>query len=139
MMKEQFSIGLGAVMGVLSYFVGGFDPLLSVFATTLVIDTLTGMLKAWNAGEYQSSKFRKGFVKKSGYLIGVILAVQIDILIGGNGALRDAVLTFFVANESFSILENLGQMGVQLPQAFMDALKVLGKEKTQEEISHTEE
>ena len=127
LIKDKISIGLGVFMGFISYFLGGFDPLLTVFATILVVDTATGMLKAWNLGEYQSSKFRQGFIKKSGYLLGIILAVQIDILLQSSGALRDAVLTFFIANEAFSILENLGQMGVQFPSAFTNAIKALNK------------
>lgn len=116
-------------MGIISFFLGGFDYLLTVFATILVIDTITGMLKAWNLGEYESSKFRQGFVKKSGYLLGIILTVQIDILLQSNGALRDTVLTFFVTNEAFSILENLGQMGVQFPNMVTSALKALNQDK----------
>lgn len=124
-LKEKIGIGMGVVMGLLSYLFGGFDPLLSIFATILVIDTTTGMLKAWNLGEYESKKFRSGFIKKSGYLLGVFLAVQIDLLLASNGVLRDTILTFFVANESFSILENLGEMGVSFPPIFTNALKSL--------------
>lgn len=134
MLKEKLSMGLGVIMGILSYFLGGFDSLLSVFATILVVDTVTGMLKALNLGEYQSSKFRQGFFKKSGYLLGVILAVQVDLLLQSNGVLRDTVLTFFVVNEAFSILENLGQMGVQFPSAFTSALKALNQRNDEKKI-----
>lgn len=127
-MKEKISMGMGVIMGILSYLLGGFDSLLTVFSIIILVDTVTGMLKAWNLGEYQSSKFRSGFVKKSGYLLGIILTVQIDVMLDSNGALRDAVLAFFVVNESFSIIENLGQMGVVFPNVLTNALKVL-KEK----------
>lgn len=127
-MKEKISMGMGVIMGILSYLLGGFDSLLTVFSIIILVDTVTGMLKAWNLGEYQSSKFRSGFVKKSGYLLGIMLTVQIDVMLDSNGALRDAVLTFFVVNESFSIIENLGQMGVVFPNVLTNALKVL-KEK----------
>ena len=127
-MKEKISMGMSVIMGILSYLLGGFDSLLTVFSIIILVDTVTGMLKAWNLGEYQSSKFRSGFVKKSGYLLGIILTVQIDVMLDSNGALRDAVLTFFVVNESFSIIENLGQMGVVFPNVLTNALKVL-KEK----------
>ena len=132
MIKEYISTVLGIFTGILAYFLGGFDYLLSVFATILIIDTITGMLKAWNLGDYQSKKFRQGFIKKSGYLLGIILAVQMDILLGDKGVLRDSVVTFFVANESFSIIENLGQMGVKFPEIFTNALKALSKEETED-------
>lgn len=124
-MKEKLSVCLGVVVGASSYLFGGFDTLLSVFITILIIDTVSGMLKAWNLGQYESSKFRSGFIKKSAYLLGIILAVQVDKLISGNSILRDAVLTFFTANESFSIIENLGQMGVKFPPTLSNAIKTL--------------
>ena len=133
-MKEKISIGIGGIVGIVSYFLGGLDVLLSVFATILVLDTLTGMLKAWNNGEYESKKFRMGFVKKSGYLLGVILSVQLDKLMGDSGILRNTVITFFIVNESLSMCENLGELGVTFPSIFSDALKTL-KSKTESKDS----
>lgn len=124
-MKEKISLGIGGIMGIVSYFLGGLDGLMSVFATVLTLDTLTGMLKAWNFGEYESKKFRTGFVKKTGYLLGVILAVQLDKLMGNSSILRNAVITFFIVNESLSMCENLGELGVLFPPVFSNALKSL--------------
>lgn len=131
-MKEKVSLGMGLIGGLASYFLGGFDTILSVFVTILIADTLTGMLKAWNLGEYESKKFRSGFVKKVGYFIGVILAVQLDALMGNSGILRDAVLTFFIANEALSIVENMGQMGVKFPDQISNAIKSLGAKEDKE-------
>lgn len=124
-MREKISVAFGAIAGVASYFLGGFDTAISVFATVLIIDTLTGMLKAWNLGEYESKKFRNGFIRKIGYIIGVILTVQLDILVKDNGVLRDIVLTFFIVNEMLSIVENLGAMGVTFPAQITSAIKSL--------------
>lgn len=130
--KETMCTAAGFVVGFASYFLGGFSPIVSVFMTILIIDTLTGMLKAWNNGEYESKKFRSGFVKKSGYLIGVLLTVQIDILLNTHGVLRDAVLTFFIANESFSIIENLGEMGIKFPEKVTAAIKSLNNDNKED-------
>lgn len=127
-MKDKLSLIISFVVGAASYMVGGFDTLIAVFATIVVVDTATGMLKAWNKGEYQSRKFRSGFTKTVSYLLGVILAVQIDLLLGSN-FLRDATLTFFIINESLSVVENLGELGVTFPQQFTDAIKSLHKDK----------
>lgn len=127
-MKDKLSLIISFVVGAASYLVGGFDTLITVFATIVVVDTATGMLKAWNKGEYQSRKFRSGFTKTVSYLLGVILAVQIDLLLGSN-FLRDATLTFFIINESLSVVENLGELGITFPQQFTDAIKSLHKDK----------
>lgn len=123
-MKDKLSLIVSFVVGVASYLVGGFDTLITVFATIVIVDTATGMLKAWNKGEYESKKFRSGFTKTISYLLGVVLAVQIDLLLGSN-FLRDATLTFFIINESLSIVENLGELGITFPQQFTDAIKSL--------------
>lgn len=132
-MREQISGGLAVVAGIASYFLGGLDALISVFATVWILDTATGMLKSWNNGNYESKKFREGIIKKIGYIIGIILSVQLDTLAGGSGILRNAVLTFFIANEGMSIIENLGDMGVKFPNALTNAVKSLNKDKNEEQ------
>lgn len=107
--------------------------LLSVFMTILIIDTLTGVLKAKNTGQYESSLFRKGFFRKTAYLLAVVLTVQIDLLSGSNGIWRDIILTFFTVNESISIIENLGELGVSFPAQFTDAIKSLQEKNKKKE------
>lgn len=135
-MREQISAFFGVCAGVVAYFLGGFDAMLSVFVTILILDTFTGMLKAWNAGKYESSEFRKGMVHKISYLLGIILSTQIDKLVGSNGVLRDAVITFFIFNESMSIIENIGEMGVDFPPILTNAIKSL-KDKNNPSIEET--
>ena len=108
--------------------------LISVFMTIIVIDTLTGILKAKNAGQYESSLFRKGFFRKTAYLLAVVLTVQVDLLVGSNGVWRDIVLTFFIVNESVSIIENLGELGVEFPSGFQNAIKSLSNKNTEGKI-----
>lgn len=124
-MKEKIGLLMGFLIGGITYLVGGIDALITVFATILVVDTFTGMLKAWNSGTYESKKFRAGFIKKTGYILGIILSVQLDKIMGDNGVLRNTVLTFFIVNESLSICENLGELGIVFPEAFSNAIKVL--------------
>ena len=133
-MKETISACSAFIVGLASYFVGGFDMLISVFMTVLVIDTLTGVLKAKNTGQYESSLFRKGFFRKTAYLLAIVLTVQIDLLCGTNGTWRDIILTFFIVNESISIIENLGDLGVEFPEGFQNAIKSLSNKKTEDKI-----
>ena len=132
-MREQISVFFGICAGVCAYLFGGFDQIISVFITVLLIDTFAGVIKAWNLGQYKSEKFRKGLTHKISYLIGIILSTQIDILCGGGGILRDSVITFFIFNESMSIIENLGEMGIEFPEVFTNAIKSLRDKKTDDE------
>lgn len=115
---------IGAIAG---YLLGGLDQLLSVFAVVFIIDTISGIIKANISGTYSSKAFRKGILNKSGYLLAIILVVQLDKILGNTGALRTALLFCFIYNESISVIENLGEMGVPIPEKIKAALEVLNK------------
>lgn len=112
----------GAVCG---YIFGGLDIILQVFCIILVLDTLSGMIKSFSNGTYESKKFRKGLWQKCSYMLAIILAVQLDKILGDIGALRGALLFCFIANEGTSIIENLGEMGVPIPDPIINAIAVL--------------
>ena len=131
-MSEKFNIIISLIGGVLGYLLGGLDVLLNVFVTILVLDTVAGMFKSYVTGTYESKKFRIGIFKKSGYMLAVILAVQLDKLMGNTGALRTALLFCFIANEGTSIIENLGEVGVPFPSPIMNAIAIL-KQRSEEE------
>ena len=124
-MNEKFNIIFASTGAILGYLFGGLDTLLEVFCIILILDTFTGMFKYYYKGEYQSKLFRKGLWKKCGYMLAVILAVQLDRLIGDTGALRSALLFCLIANEGTSIVENLGEIGVPFPETIINAIYVL--------------
>ena len=115
---------IGAIVG---YFVGGLDQLLTVFAVIFVIDTISGIIKSNINGTYSSKEFRNGILNKCGYILAIILVVQLDKLLGNTGALRTALLFCFIYNEGVSVVENLGEMGVPIPKTITNALEVLHK------------
>ncbi|MCQ6530600.1 phage holin family protein, partial [Bacillus mycoides] len=41
-------------------------------------------------------------------------------------AIREATIFFFMGNELLSLLENAGRMGIPLPQALTNAIKIFG-------------
>ena len=124
-LSEKSSIVLSICGGIIGYFFGGFDTLLCAFTTVLVADTLSGMIKSYALGIYSSKKFRNGILRKSGYMLARIMAVQLDNLIGDTNALRGALLLCFVANEATSIIENLGELGVKFPAPIINAISIL--------------
>lgn len=117
---------IGAIAG---YLFGGLDQLITVFAFAFIVDTVSGIIKANISGTYSSKAFRKGMLNKSGYLLAIILVVQLDKILGDTGALRTALLFCFIYNESVSVIENLGEMGVPIPEKIKVALEVLNKKE----------
>lgn len=131
--NEKFIAIISFCGGVLGYFFGGLDVLLNTFMITLVVDTLTGMIKGFIKGTYSSKLFRMGLLKKCGYMLAVVLAVQLDRITGDTGALRGAMILFSVANEGTSVIENLGEIGIQFPEPVINAIAVLKKHSEEEE------
>lgn len=104
--------------------------------TTLVIfmltDYVTGLmcagifhksLKSKN-GALESNACFKGLVRKCVVLIIVLVAYRLDLEIG-TSYIRDTVCIAFTANESISIVENAGLMGVPIPAILTNAIDLL--------------
>lgn len=125
LMKNIISFITGTLATALVYFLGGWDIALQLLITVVVLDYMTGLLKAIYNKKVNSTISFKGIVKKIGYFILVALAVLLDNITGGTGAIRTLVIYFFVANEGISIVENWGAMGLPLPQKVIDTLEQL--------------
>lgn len=127
-MKEISNSIISVVCTGLIFLLGGIDVALSCLLIAIILDYVTGSIKAFVTKELSSKIGIRGIVKKVSILFIVMLAVLIDKVTGETGAIRTLVIYYFVANEGLSILENLGQAGVPIPQSIKKALKVMKKE-----------
>ena len=109
------------------YLLGGFDIAIQSLLIVIVIDYLTGIASAIYNKELSSKTGLKGIIKKFCYLLVVALSVVIDNLLGQSGLIRSLVIYFFVANDGLSIIENMAEMNVKLPQKLIDALEQIKK------------
>lgn len=109
------------------YLLGGFDIAIQSLLIVMVIDYLTGIASAIYNKELSSKTGFKGIIKKFCYLLVVALSVVIDNLTGQSGLIRTLVIYFFVANDGLSIIENMAEMGVKLPQKLIDTLEQIKK------------
>lgn len=127
-MKQFINTVLAAIATGAVYLFGGFDVALNCLLIAIVLDYLTGVIKAYIKKELSSEVGLKGILKKVGVLIVVMLGVLVDRVTGETGAVRTLVIYYFVANEGLSIIENLGAAGVPIPAKLKKALKALKKE-----------
>lgn len=120
------AIFAGVATGTTALF-GGWDKAFQVFILCVVLDIITGVLKGLIAEKgFSSKRMRQGFATKFGYLIIVVLATQFDKLMPEElPVIRTLVIYFYVAVEASSIVENLAQMGVPIPQVIIDRLSAL--------------
>lgn len=62
----------------------------------------------------------------------VYIACRLDLLIGET-YIRDAAVIALVTNETVSIIENLGLMGVPIPSIITKAIEILKRKEKEEE------
>lgn len=124
-MKELVCSVLSMAATGILYLLGGWDVALACLIVAIVLDYLSGVIKAYVTKELSSKIGFKGLLKKVGVLVIVMLSVLVDQITGSTGAIRTLVIYYFVANEGLSILENLAQAGVPIPNSIKNALKVL--------------
>ena len=126
-MKIAINNVFSVILTTIVYLLGGIDIALQSLLIVIVIDYLTGIASAIYNKELSSKIGFKGVIKKFCYLLVVALSVVIDNLLGQSGLIRSLVIYFFVANDGLSIIENMAEMNVKLPQKLIDALEQIKK------------
>ena len=142
-MEKGFICTMAGLAGsTIAAWFGGWDAALTTLIIFMGIDYLTGLLVAGvfkksgktKNGALESRAGFKGLVRKGAQLLVVLVACRLDLLIGGSTFIRDAVIIGFVTNETISIMENVGLMGIPMPKAIKKAIEILKtKEETEEE------
>lgn len=138
-MKDVFCTILGVVGAAIASLFGGWDAALTTLVMFMAIDYITGLIVAGifhnsektKTGALESRAGWKGLCRKGMTLFIVLIACRLDLLIGST-FIRDAAVIGFVANESISIIENAGLMGVPIPQGIIKGIEVL-KHKAESE------
>ena len=124
-MKNIFSFACSSISTIFIYVFGGLDVALQCLLVAIVLDYVSGMIKAYESQTLSSRIGFRGVVKKVGLLAIVALGVVIDRLTGNTGDIRTLIIYYFVANEGLSIIENLASAGVPIPDIIAKALKIL--------------
>lgn len=132
---EKFFNSLVAVLATFfTYIFGSWDLALQVLIVFMVLDYLTGVLHAYLIGQLSSEVGFKGLVKKLMILVVLIIGVMLDRMLGnGTWVFRTLVCYFYIANEGISLLENVGNIGIPIPNKIRNALEQLNKDEIESE------
>ena len=132
-MKEFTFFGaLGVVGGFISSLFGGWNAALTTLLIFMGIDYVTGLIvagvfkksKKSESGALESLAGWKGLCRKGVTLLIVLVASRLDVALGSS-FVKDAVVIAFTANETISIVENAGLMGIPIPAVITKAIDVL--------------
>lgn len=138
-MKEILCTIIGFAGSVIASFFGGWDAGIATLLIFMVLDYVSGLIVAavfknspkTDTGSLESKAGWKGLCRKCMTLIFVLVAYRLDLVIGTK-YIRDTVIIAFIANETISLVENAGLMGVPLPDVITKAIDILQKKSEKE-------
>lgn len=104
--------------------------ILKALLMLVVLDYVTGVLKAIVTKTLSSAVGFKGLIRKVVIFIVIATAVTMQSVIGDSVPLREIVMIFFICNEGISLLENASEF-VPIPEALKATLIQL-RDKNQE-------
>lgn len=136
---NKYNVLAGGIVAVLTAIFGTYWYVFATFLILNVIDWITGWVKANRKKEESSKVGAIGAVKKLGYWAVVLVAFLIASVFVHFG--RDMlgvdlsflhligwwVLAMLIVNEARSILENLVELGVRVPELLIKGLAVTEK------------
>ncbi len=131
-MKSTIVTLIGVIGSCIASLFGGWDAALVTLVIFMGVDYITGLIVAGvfhtsektPGGGLESRAGWKGLCRKGVTLLVVLVACRLDLVMGSN-FIRDAVVIAFIANETISIIENAGLMGIPIPAAIVRAIEIL--------------
>lgn len=128
-------IAAAGIGGIVTYIWGPWDALIIALVAMVIIDYITGVIKAAVQGKLSSAVGFRGLLKKVAIFLLVAVGVMVDRVIPAtNEAVRSAVIFFYIANEGLSILENAGELGLPLPAALKKSLEKMQDKEEKSDI-----
>lgn len=134
--ENAFKIAFGAVVAIVSAYLGGMDGILFALLGFVTVDYITGVAAAVKHKRLSSEVGFWGLVRKVMILALVGIGNMIDIHIVRTGnVFRTAVALYYIGNEGISILENCVELGMVVPKKLRSILVQIrdnGEESTNE-------
>lgn len=111
------------ICGALTYLYGDMNGLLVALFVAIVLDYVTGLIKAGIKHKISSEIGFKGILKKVLILLIVALAHIIDNVVGSGETWRNIAIVFYICNEGISIIENAVACGLPVPEKLKEVLE----------------
>lgn len=123
---------IGAIGSTIASLFGGWSSDLTTLLIFMAIDFITGLIvagifkksKKTKNGALESNIGFKGIGKKVMILLFVLIGYRLDLLLGSN-YIKTALVIAFICNETISITENAGLMGIPIPKPIRNAIDIL--------------
>ena len=132
MSKANLLLSTGLLGTFVTNSIGGWDTAIQTLLIFMLIDYITGITCATfyscksTKGGLKSSIGFAGLFKKCTILLMVLVGYRMDMAIGTQ-YIRDGIVIAYSVNELVSIIENVGIMGVPIPEVLKRAIEIFRK------------
>ncbi len=131
-LKALICTTIGMLGGIIANLFGGWTEDIVTLVIFMAVDFVMGLILAGvfkkssksQTGALDSRAGGKGLAKKCMTLLFVLIAHRLDLLLNTD-YIRTATIIGFIANETISIVENAGLMGLPLPAVTIKAIETL--------------
>ena len=123
---NKIVIFLGMLISFIFFITGGEDKMIVCLLIFMTIDYISGIVKSIIKAEINSKKGFQGFLKKILILCIVVVAYRLDIILNLAKLeynIRFVTISFYIANEGLSILENAINSGLRVPEQVREVLE----------------
>lgn len=132
-MSDYVNCLAGVFGAAFGWYFGKIDGFLYALLAFSTADYITGVMAAYSQKTLSSAVGFKGIAGKIMIFLLVGVANVVDMLLFGQAdTLRTAVIMFYIANESLSIIENAIKLNVPIPDALKDKLEQFHNAKHEE-------
>jgi len=129
-LRRIATVTLAAIFAALNTLIGGWDEAMKILLVFILLDILSGWMRAYIQKKLSSNESFRGMAKKVLVLMIVAVAALGDRM-AGTDLLRKATCAFYCATETLSILENCAAVDVLVPPFLRDALGEIANKKKQ--------
>ena len=114
------------------------EVLFMIFFGAIVTDFITGVLVAAKQGKLKSRTCSNGMFRSIGECIVLVIFMLMDRLVPGLSLILSTFILGFVFKEGLSIVENLVQLDVWIPDSIKQTLEVGVNKVNSKEVGQNE-
>ena len=114
------------------------EILFMIFFGAIVTDFITGVLVAAKQGKLKSRTCSNGMFRSIGECIVLVIFILMDRLVPGLSLILSTFILGFVFKEGLSIIENLVQLDVWIPDSIKQMLEVGVNKVNSKEVEQNE-
>ena len=114
------------------------EVLFMIFFGAIVTDFITGVLVAAKQGKLKSRTCSNGMFRSIGECIVLVIFMLIDRSVPGLSLILSTFILGFVFKEGLSVVENLVQLDVWIPDSIKETLEVGANKVNSKEVEQNE-